>query len=83
MDKGIQKFMKMLDDMKKDPVKYPRYIIPPYGIGEPFRGFSVVEADNEEQLINSINALTPEFKVRFEPLIEISKAIEIYMKAKQ
>ncbi|MEM4975728.1 MAG: hypothetical protein QXT64_00210 [Desulfurococcaceae archaeon] len=82
MDKGIPKFLKLLEEMKKNPGKYPRYILPPYGIGELFKGISILEADNEEQLISYILAVTPEFKIKFVPLIDSSKAIEMLMKTK-
>ena len=83
MDKGIAKFGKLLEEMKKAPQKYPKYITPPHGIGSVFKGMSILEADNEEQLVNYILAVTPEFKIKFMPLIESSKAIEIYMKTKK
>jgi hypothetical protein len=73
----------LLEEMKKAPEKYPKYIVPPHGIGEVCKGISILEADNEEQLINYILAVTPEFKIKFAPLIESSKAIELYMKTKQ
>jgi len=82
IEKGIPKFMKLLEDMKRTPENYPKYIIPPYGIGELFKGISIMEADSEEQLINYILAVTPEFKIKFVPLIESSKAIEMLMKTK-
>ncbi|MEM2960000.1 MAG: hypothetical protein QXU67_00180, partial [Candidatus Bathyarchaeia archaeon] len=56
MDKGIPKFLKLLEEMKKEPKKYPRYIVPPHGMGELFKGISIMEADNEEQLISYILA---------------------------
>jgi hypothetical protein len=83
LDKGVAKFGKLLEEMKKEPAKYPKYVVPPHGIGSVFKGMSILDADNEEQLINYILALTPEFKIKFMPLIESSKAIEIYMKTKK
>ncbi|MEM2926022.1 MAG: hypothetical protein QXO94_00970 [Candidatus Bathyarchaeia archaeon] len=82
IDKGIPKFLKLLEEMKKVPNKYPKYLVPPHGIGEVFKGISIMEADNEDQLINYILAVTPEFKIKFVPLIESSKAIETFIKTK-
>lgn len=83
LDKGIAKFGKLLEEMNKAPEKYPKYVVPPHGVGDVFKGISILEADNEEQLVNYILAVTPEFKIKFIPLIDSSKAIELYMKTKQ
>lgn len=83
MEAGIAKYVKLLEEMKKAPESYPKYVVPPHGIGGVFKGISIMEADNEEQLMRYILAVTPEFKIKFVPLIESSKAIELYMKTRR
>lgn len=52
MDEAIQKGGDYLEKSEKTPEKYPRYIFPPHGMGKASGGVSIMEADNEEQLIN-------------------------------
>jgi len=83
MEEAIQKWQKYLEESKKTPEKYPTYVFPPHGQGTILKGVSVMEADNEEQLINYILALSPPFKIKFEPLLDSNKTIETYLKMKK
>ena len=83
MDEVIEKWGKYLEESKKAPEKYPKYIFQPHGFGTITKGISIMEADNEEQLINYILALSPPLKIKFIPLIDSSKAIETYLKTKK
>jgi hypothetical protein len=47
------------------------------------KGISIMEADNEEQLMNYIAELYPPLKIKFLPLLPSSEYIPIYMKAKE
>jgi len=82
-DEAIAKWGKYLETSKVAPEKYPRYIFPPHGVGEELVGISVMEADDEDQLINYLLELSPPFKIRFEPLIDSSKYVEFYLKTKK
>ena len=83
MDKAIEKWKKYLEERKKTPEKFPKYIFLPHGAGEFSKGISIIEHDNDEQLLNHITFLWPEIKVKAEPAIDLSKAIEIYMRSRQ
>jgi hypothetical protein len=82
-DEAIEKWGAYLEKSKKKPEKYPRYIVPPHGVGEALKGISILEADNEEQLINYLIELSPPLKAKFVPLIDATKYIETYMKSKK
>ena len=83
MDEAIKKWEKYLEESKKTPEKYPIYVFPPHGQGTILKGISIMEADSEEQLINYILALSPSFKIKFEPLLDSNKGIETYLKTKK
>lgn len=82
-DEAIEKWGKYLEKSKKTPEKYPRYVVPPHGVGEALKGISILEVDNEEQLINYLIELAPPLKAKFVPLIDSTKYIETYMKTKK
>ena len=82
-DESIEKWGKYMETSKKTPEKYPRYIFPPHGVGEALKGISIMEADNEEQLINYIIELAPPLKIKFVPLLDATKYIETYMQTKK
>ena len=81
-DEAIAKWGAYLETSKKAPEKYPTYIFPPHGVGEVLKGISIMEADNEEQLINYVIELSPPLKIKFVPLLDATKYIETYMKSK-
>lgn len=83
LDEATEKWGKYLEKSEKTPEKYPRYIFPPHIEGETMKGVSIMEADNEEQLMNYIAELYPAIKIRFLPLLPSSEFIPIYMKAKE
>ena len=83
MDEAIQKWGAYLEKSQKTPEKYPRYIFPPHGMGKASGGVSIMEADNEEQLINYMVELTPPMTLEFVPLIDSNKFIETYIKHKK
>ena len=83
MDETIELWGKYLEKSKKTPEKYPRYIFPPHGVGQFNKGVSIMEADNEQQLINYIAELSPPLIIKFVPLLDSNKNIEAYMKAKK
>jgi hypothetical protein len=82
-DEAIEKWGKYLEKSKKTPEKYPRYVVPPHGVGEALKGISILEADNEEKLINYLIELAPPLKCKFVPLIDATKYIEAYMMSKK
>ena len=81
LGEAIQKWGKYLEESKKTPEKFPTYVFPPHGIGKITKGISVMEADSDQQLINYILALSPPFKIKFEPLIDSEKAVTTYLES--
>jgi hypothetical protein len=80
MDEAIEVWGAYLEESKKTPEKYPTYLYPPHGFGDISKGVSIMEADNEEQLINYMVALAPSIKIKFVPLVDSSKIVEAYLK---
>ena len=83
IDKAIEKWNKYLEERKKTPEKYPRYIFQPHWAGEFGKGISIIEYDDDEQLNNHITYLWPEIRVKLEPALDISRSIEIYIRSKK
>ena len=81
-DEMIKKWGAYLEKAKKTPEKYPTYIFPPHGVGNPMKGISIMEADSEEQLINYLLELAPPLKAKFVALIDSTKYEEMYSKKK-
>ena len=46
-------------------------------------GIAIVEVENEEQLTNYLLFVSPEFKMKFVPVLEITKTFELYNKTKE
>jgi hypothetical protein len=85
-DTLFAKWGKYLEKSAKTPEKYPRYIFGPAGhtkFGDCIKGISIMEIDNEEQLINYMLELGPELKAKFELLFDGNKYVELYMQTKK
>ena len=82
-DEVAEKWGKYLEKAKKTPEKYPTYVVPPHGVGQAMKGISIMEADNEEQLVNYLIELSPPLKIKFVPLLDMTKYMETYMKTKK
>lgn len=83
MDEAVIVWGNYLEESKRTPEKYPTYLYPPHGFGDITKGISIMEADNEEQLINYMLALSPPIQIRFVPLVDSSKVVETYLKLKK
>jgi len=82
-DEMFKKWGEYLEKSAKTPEKYPTYIFPPHGVGNPLKGISIMEADSEEQLINYLLELAPPLKAKFVALIDSTKYAESYSKKKK
>ena len=45
---AIERWKKLSEKYKEAPKKYPKTLFAPISIGGDFKGFTIVEADNEE-----------------------------------
>ena len=74
IDKVLEKSEKLASEIKKFPEKYPK-LSPSYFTGR-CKGFRLIEADNEEQLMNLLMYFYPEETWNLMLIFESSKMIE-------
>jgi hypothetical protein len=82
-EKRLAKREEWDNEMKQNPEKYPRRmrlqdgtaII--FGMIGQYKGFSLVEADTEEQLRNTVSLRAPFLKCKFVPIQQTERAKEI------
>ena len=85
-DEMLEKWGKYLEKSAQTPEKYPKYIIGPYGIaqtGDFIKGVSIMEIDNDEQLINYMLELAPPLKAKFTLLWDTAIYVPAYMAMKK
>ena len=81
-DKVIEKYRQITKEREKTPEKYTKQLFPPHGMGGEHRGFTVVEATSE-QILNTVLLNSPEVKIRYVPIFESTKYIELYQNSKK
>lgn len=84
-DEMLEKWGAYLDKAKKNPEKYPKYIVGPLIVaqtGDTMKGVSIMEIEKDDQLVNYILDLSPPLKARFELLYDANNYIPIYMERK-
>jgi hypothetical protein len=81
-DRAYMKWNKYIETSRKMPMKYPKFLFGPTGVGKLHEGIGIIEVENEEQLHNLLY-LSPEFKLEFEPLFDLPKTFELFNKAKE
>ena len=90
---AVKTLMQLRASREKEPEKFAKLISENYSLGgelpnftRDLRGFVLYEADNMDQLAN-ISALyhlnIPSARVKFTPIVEGTKAVELFMKAKK
>lgn len=82
-EKVVKKLEQFRSAIKKDPDKFPKFISKNYAMIEGPRGFQLIETGNEEHLANFVLHYQPEVWFNFEPIIEVSKSLELYEKMKE
>lgn len=81
-DEMFETWGKYLEKSAKTPKKYPKYIFGPYNIaqsGKSVKGISIMEVDNDLQLMNYILELSPPLISKFEILCDGDKYVHAYM----
>ena len=81
VDKVIAKNIKSQEIREKEPNRFGEYLFPPQYTGQ-CKGFSIVET-TQEQFNNAQIFYFPEMTLKFVPIDDVSKWIELYMKSKQ
>ena len=85
-DEMLEKWGKYLEKSAKTPEKYPTYIYGPVAIAKTdgsIKGVSIMEIDNEEQLVNYILELTPPLKAKYELSFDATTYVQGYMERKK
>ena len=85
-DEMLEKWGKYLEKSAKTPEKFPKYIVGPYGLaqtGDSIKGISIMEIDNDEQLVNYILELSPPLKAQFKLLYDTAVYVPAYMATKK
>jgi hypothetical protein len=80
--KMLELWNKYLEKAAKTPKKYPRYIFGPAGYaqcGDVVKGVSIMEIDNDEQLVNYMLDLSPPLKAEFTLLFDTSVYVPAYL----
>jgi hypothetical protein len=75
-----------MEDLKKNPEKYPKMVFPPHLIsteGGKANGVTIIETDDEEKLIDFLLNVWPEQNCKIVPLLDTAKLGEIYLKMKK
>jgi hypothetical protein len=80
--KVMEKYQKYMEEMEKNPKKYPKILFPNHATIDKYGGFGVVEA-TAEQLVNQSDYFRTLLKYKYVPVLEGSKAIELGMKTKE
>lgn len=88
-DTVIEKNTKFREKREKDPEKFIKPIFPPHSLGADFpqlseksRGITIIEADEEEKLIEFVQTLMPEMRITLVPITPTDKNIKFYQKIK-
>lgn len=81
-DNIIEKYRQAMEDREKIPDKFPKILFGPYSIGGEWKGFTVYDA-TPEQMTNLALHYMPEEKLKFIPILDSKKALELYLKMKK
>jgi hypothetical protein len=82
LDKIIEKYKQAMEDREKVPNKFPKILFGPYSLGGEWKGFTVYDA-TPEQMTNLALHYMPEEKVKFVPIFDSKKAVELYLEMKK
>jgi hypothetical protein len=81
-EKIMKKTALNLEEAKKEPKKYPKAISANYNISGK-KGFMLIEADNDEQLMNLALFFFPELTFEFVSIYELAKSASEWQKMKK
>ena len=81
-DKIIEKYKQAMEDREKFPDKFPKILFGPYSLGGEWKGFTVYDA-TPEQMTNLALHYMPEEKLKFVPIFDSKKALELYLEMKK
>ena len=79
--KMLELWGKYLEKSAKNPEKYPKYLIGPFGYaesGDSIKGISIMEIETDEQIVNYMLDLSPPLKAKFTLLFDTSLYVPAY-----
>lgn len=79
----IEKLKEFRESIKKEPEKFPRFISKNYAMLEGPSGFQLLETENEDHLANFVLHYQPEVSFDFQPIMEVSKSLELMKRMKK
>ena len=82
IDKVIEIYSQIQKEREKDPKKFTKQLFPPHGMGGEHAGFTIVEATSE-QILNTVLLYSPEVTLRYVPIFESTKYIELHQNTKK
>ena len=82
-DKMLERFAQLRAIREKDPERFPKVILGPFGMGGEHKGFVVYEVDNEDQMANMGIHYHPVMTLKFVPILESARVAELYQKMKK
>lgn len=82
-DAVIEKTLKSDEVRKKEPKKLPKTIFNPHFLMGGTSGFTIFEADNDDQLAELVMQYYPVLLWEFVPIYENTKMITLYQKTKK
>ena len=78
----IEKFLKLEKLNKKNPQKYPTNVSGPFLFTGEFKGITVCEAENDEQIVNFHKYCQPEVKLSFFPVNDLKTTYNLIFHSK-
>ena len=83
LDKVIEKTLYVMKERQSGSKKYGTAIYGPYAMGGEYKGFTVFEFENDEQMVNITLHYGPELRWKFVNIVENTKVIEHWQKMKK
>jgi hypothetical protein len=82
-DAVTEKTLKSEEIRKKEPKKFPKTIFNPHFLLGGPNGFTIFEAENEDQLSELVMHYYPVLTWEFVPIVENTKLMTLYQKTKK
>jgi len=77
-----ERFKKIMAERGKGTEKYAKLLSGPYHVGGETKGFAIYETDDVEKLTKLMVHYIPVLKLKFAPIHESTRVLELYEKSK-
>ena len=82
-DEVVDRFRRITAEREKGTQKYPKLLDGPYTIGGESKVFAIYETDNMDTITNLTIYYIPVLRMKFLPIHESSKVVELYLKSRK